>query len=435
MTVFQKAPRKNWYISVIDHAGERHVQSARTTDYEIACEREREAQRAVTVGMYLPPRRRRARDAIERLTLHQAVAEYLSIMVTNRASKAYVDWMGYMLFNFVEYFETVTQRGEHFDAPEDRSPCRLRQARWKRTTDLEALELLAPRATDRPVRSISDVLVEAFKAHRSDVDDADVTTVNGEVKALKIFGAWLRRRARLIDDPFENIGYVKEDEESPGRALSFDEGRALLVAADEAFAEWCEVVIMHGFRRREADHLRPEDIVVEDGYFHVRIHRDAAGEVVWTPKFGKERKVAFAEVYRPFAESLRNRPTDAQGHVLGLHDRRKARDRSLIASKINGHVRLHDLRHTAYTAIKSVATQRMDHDLALADVRLLFGHATGSMDERYDHRTVERLRRVAECNPLLAVLPELRERMEGRVAQASVFPVRSRRDRRAAGAS
>ena len=42
----------------------------------------------------------------------------------------------------------------------------------------------------------------------------------------------------------------------------------------------------------------------------------------------------------------------------------------------------------------SASVEQHDRDMALADMRLIFGHADRTMDRVYDHRTVELLRKL-----------------------------------------
>ena len=74
--------------------------------------------------------------------------------------------------------------------------------------------------------------------------------------------------------------------------------------------------------------------------------------------------------------------------------------RAIGAASIHGHVLFHDLRHTAYTQIKEALSGLYDPKMALADIRLLFGHADVTMDRVYDHRTVDRLRKLISVTPL-----------------------------------
>ena len=69
--------------------------------------------------------------------------------------------------------------------------------------------------------------------------------------------------------------------------------------------------------------------------------------------------------------------------------------------------RPHDLRHSAYTALKDAMLRAHDRELALADIRLIFGHADRSMDRVYDHRTLDRLRKVMELMPLARGVADL----------------------------
>lgn len=250
-------------------------------------------------------------------------------------------------------------------------------------------------------------MVEAYKHHRLDVADADATTVNNELKILRMFGRWLVRRANLPGNPFE---YVKDviDEGAPrGRCLRVDEHRAFVTSAEVELRDWALVTGLHGLRRGETDHLRPEDISIDGGYMNICKHRNAKGEILWRPKFGKERRVPFVETVLPLLKALQSRPTDKQGHLMGIHDRRKARDRTAIAAGIEGHVRFHDFRHTAYTQLKGAFVERLDPEIALAEMRRIFGHSSGSMDEVYDHRSIERMRSVISLSPLLAAVADV----------------------------
>lgn len=103
----------------------------------------------------------------------------------------------------------------------------------------------------------------------------------------------------------------------------------------------------------------------------------------------------------PFMTQIRNLPTDKKGHVLGVHDRRKALARAVLDAEVDGHVRFHDFRHTAYTKLKEAMLSKLDKSLALSELKLIFGHGEKNMDRVYDHTSVERMRRVMELMPLL----------------------------------
>jgi len=344
-------------------------------------------------------------DRIE-VTMHVAIAEYLANMTTNRMSKAYSDTTAYLLFNFLEFFELVELRGQH-TAPDDLPKCRLRIAKYKKTPESDLPELLAPRPTDRPARLVTEAIVEGYKLHRLDVDDADETTVNNELKILRMFGKWLVRRAMLDEDPFAGVHSVQDEFPSAGRTLDVGEYGRLAHASELDLQRWLLVTGLHGLRRGETDHLRPEDINVEGGFLDIRKHLGKDGATIWHPKYGKARKVPIVEAATPFLKRVRDLPTDKYGRVFGVHDRRKAKNRALLAAEITGNVRFHDLRHTAYTMLKEEAMRLLDPKLALADIRLIFGHADETMDAVYDHRTVERLRKFISISPLAKPVADL----------------------------
>jgi integrase len=361
----------------------------------------------VTLNAYVPPNQRRAEAERAQLSLHTTVAEYLGNMATNRKAKSYIDTTAYLLFNFLEFFENVDLREGRHLAPEVLPRCRLRIAKHKSTADEEMLRLLEPQASDRPLRRITTPIIEAYKAHRLDVADADETTVNNELKILRMFGKWMKRRAGLVEDPFEVVKDVVDDGEPAGRTLEVVEFASLVHATKEGLRPWVLMTGLHGLRKGETNHLRPEDIKVEDGYLDICIHRNAKGDALWKPKFGKERKVPIAERAVPFVTAIRDLPTDKHGHVLGVHDRTKAFNRARVASCVEGHVRIHDLRHTAYTHLKEAILNVQDTEITLADMRLIFGHGDKSMDRVYDHRSLDRLRKLMELNPLTAGVADL----------------------------
>jgi integrase len=226
-------------------------------------------------------------------------------------------------------------------------------------------------------------------------------TVNSELKMLRMLGPWLVRRAKLDENPFLGVQYIVDDGPPRGRSLTLDDFGAIVLAAELPLRRWLLVVGLHGLRRGEADHLRPVDINIEEGYLDICIHRNEAGKVIWKPKFGIERKVPIVEAALPLMRAVRELPTDKLGQVFGVHDRRKAFARGLLESKVLGHVRFHDFRHTAYTQLKEAALEQHDREMALADMRLIFGHADRTMDRVYDHRTVERLRKLMTLMPLV----------------------------------
>ncbi len=243
--------------------------------------------------------------------------------------------------------------------------------------------------------------------HRLDVADADETTVNNELKIVRMFGRWLKKRAKLDDDPFEGVKDVVDDGEPAGRSLEDADFTGIVVAAKHELQRWLLVVGLHGLRKGEANHLRPQDINVEHGYLDICIHRDSKGKVTWTPKFRIERKVPFVENAMPLMKAVRNLPVDRHGHLMGVHDRRKALARAVLNAKVGGHVRFHDFRHTAYTKLKEALRDRYDSSLTPGDVQKIFGHKVQGMDRIYDHRTVERLRKVMRLMPLVDGVSEM----------------------------
>jgi integrase len=361
----------------------------------------------VTLGAFVPPAERRQVSARLDLSLHTAIAEFIANMVNNRESKNYTDTVAYLLFNFLEFFDQVDLRDGRHIAPEDLPRCRLRVAKYKRTPSDDVPRLLEPLPSDRSARLITSPIVEAYKCHRLNVADADETTVNNELKILRMFGKWLQRRVLMDDNPFAFVKDVKDDGPGVGRALDVDEFGGLAHASEQDLRLWLLVTGLHGLRKSETNTLRPEDINVEEGFIDIRKHFAPDGTLLWRPKFGKERKVPMVEAALPLMSRLRAMPTDKHGHVMGVHDRRKALDRAMVLAQIRGHVRFHDLRHTAYTRLKDEALRNLDPKLALGDIKLIFGHSDVTMDAVYDHRTMDRLRAFISMTPLVQPVVDL----------------------------
>jgi hypothetical protein len=150
--IIQRPDRKNLYLRIFDPAtGRENRESAHTRDRRIAEVRLAEVEKLVALGLYKPSRERRREHARRAISMHTAVATFLAEMIANGHSKAYVDTTAYLLFNFLEFFEQCSPH-EPYHAPAALTRCRLRTAKRKRTPEHEALQLLEPRATDRPVR-------------------------------------------------------------------------------------------------------------------------------------------------------------------------------------------------------------------------------------------------------------------------------------------
>lgn len=291
--IYRRPGRAAYYLSIfVPKLGTSFRESAHTTDERTALERLAEAERNVTLCCYVPPAERKALTARDNMSLHAAVAQYLAKMQVDKGSGAYVSTTAYLLFNFLEFFENVETRGDAFLAAECLPACRLRQAKWKRTPEDDVAALLAVHASDRPARLVTEEMVEAYKVHRLGVDDADETTINNELKALRAFGRWLVRRAGLAVDPFAEVQPIKDDDEPAGRVLQPDEFRGFVTFAGPGLQEWSVVAGLHGLRREEVNHLRPEDVDLDLGVLRLRKHYEQ-NRLVWRPKF-RERASAAA---------------------------------------------------------------------------------------------------------------------------------------------
>lgn len=143
--------------------------------------------------------------------------------------------------------------------------------------------MLEPDAHDRSGRLVTTPLVEAYKAYRLEVADADETTMNHELKALRMFGRWMRRRIGIPDNPFEDVRDVKDEAPSAGRCLAVDEYRRLAHAAEPDLQRWLLFAGLHGLRREEANHLRPDDLHLDEGCLDICKHRSPDGKLLWSP--------------------------------------------------------------------------------------------------------------------------------------------------------
>lgn len=398
--IYQRPGRAAYYLSVFDpRTRASYRESANTTDEQTARQRLAEAERQVTLGIYQPPGERKAKAARDNMSLHTAMAQYLAKMHVDHGRGSYVDTTAYLLFNLLEFCEHVERRGTGYVAPEEMQACRLRRAKWKRTPKAAVPELLAEQPGDVPARMLNEEVLEAYKVHRIGVDDADETTVNNELKAARAFGEWLARKLDLGDNPLAHVGDVKDEDEPAGRVLSIDDYKAFVENSAAGLQEWAVISGLHGLRREEVNHLRPCDVDLKLGVFLIRKHYDEQGRVTWRPKF-RERIVPIASLARPYIAALVARGADESGHLVGVHDRRKARDRAVTLSAMQFTPRFHDFRHTTYTWVKAQAVARLNREIALGDIRQIFGHAGGTMDDVYDHREVERLRSVLDLSPL-----------------------------------
>jgi hypothetical protein len=70
----------------------------------------------------------------------------------------------------------------------------------------------------------------------------------------------------MDENPFADVKDVEDDDEPAGRALNPDEFGSLAHASEEGLRRWMLVTGLHGLRKGETNHLRPEDINVDGGF-------------------------------------------------------------------------------------------------------------------------------------------------------------------------
>ncbi|GMW01804.1 MAG: hypothetical protein AMXMBFR84_29410 [Candidatus Hydrogenedentota bacterium] len=244
-------------------------------------------------------------------------------------------------------------------------------------------------------------LIEEYQAHRMKQKAAQTKkpitkrTVNIEVSSLKTALNKAVKWGLLVSNPLQGIEKLKEDDSKVIRALTQDEARELLTAADEWFKPILLVAMYTGLREGELIHLQWDDVDFDQRV--IRIRRKAG----WNPKSSgrniREREIAIPSDLISFLKSYKKthkNPNDEW--VFHMRDgsqlRSGLRKNLMRLTKRLGFAEVtqfHALRHTYATHLIAACK-----DVTVA--KELLGHVDIRTTMRYTDVTADRKRQAVE---------------------------------------
>lgn len=215
--------------------------------------------------------------------------------------------------------------------------------------------------------------VERYRASRQD-GGVSVATANRDVALLKHMLSTAVRWGILASNVAEDVKLGKEQEHA-FRVLTVDEERRLLAECADHLKPLVTFAVHTGLRRTELFSLEWRDV---DLVRHLVTVRRSKG--------GKVRHVPISSVARDSVDALPHR----QGIVFRYNGGAIKRvDRAFNAAIRRSGIpplRFHDLRHT-------YITRKVLEGVPLSMVQRLAGHATILTTQRYEHITLDDLRR------------------------------------------
>lgn len=198
--------------------------------------------------------------------------------------------------------EDELARGEYTPKPEPQAPETIESANAKfidaKRTDACArktivkyegeLKRFARFAEEHGVRTLSAItlsLIDAYKAHRKDVDQLDSYSLYNHLIILKTMLKWCRKRQMIAADPLADLT-MREPRRRRHPAARFEQVNAVLAKAAGEQLALLATLAFCGLRIGEARALRPQDVDLDGGVLHVRGRGD------WGPKTeGSQRDV------------------------------------------------------------------------------------------------------------------------------------------------
>lgn len=175
-------------------------------------------------------------------------------------------------------------------------------------------------ADHRDVRTMPQLtlkLVDAYRAHRRDVDKRETYNVYNHTIILKTWLKWCRRRGLIAANPLADVE-VAQPRRRRHPAATIEQANAVLARAPGEQLAVLTTLAFAGLRIGEARALRPEDVDLKQKILHVRGRDD------WGPKSaGSERNVP---IQRRLAAVLAAKPKGRGGRFFNAPPSRRFPD-------------------------------------------------------------------------------------------------------------
>ncbi len=228
--------------------------------------------------------------------------------------------------------------------------------------------------------------------HKNDSRVVKDTTINGEVRALKVLGKWLLNEGYTTVNPMAVVKVLKTEQYELD-PLTEEEEKKLIRACDDrtaAGARRLAIVLLFldsGIRRQEMVDLKEKDVHFEDGYITVM----GKGRKQRSIPFGRKTERALRRYYDFYREPATFQSEeyfflDTNGYQMTANAAKMVFERM---KKRTGIERLHPhlLRHT-------YGVRNIEGGVSTLVLQSRMGHSSPEVTELYTHATQsERIKR------------------------------------------
>ncbi|MDW7761655.1 MAG: tyrosine-type recombinase/integrase [Acidobacteriota bacterium] len=249
-------------------------------------------------------------------------------------------------------------------------------------SDLNSLKHLKRYFKNKYLHAIDPELVEDYKAQRRSCVSA--ASVNREIALLKTIMAKAVEWKRIAVNPIAGKAVRKFMEpEQEMRILTPDEARRLIEAATGHLKPFLIIALNTGMRRNEILTLRWDNLDF------------TKGEIIVRPEISKSKRRRLVPMNNEVAEALRTIEKNSPFLFYNPETKSNIKDikqpfsTAKRLAKIRGHLRVHDLRHTA-------ASWMVEAGADIMTVKEVLGHASVVTTMRYCHPTRESKRRAVD---------------------------------------